>query len=82
MDQLVTREELRGMFLNRGNHLSFPILSDFNVAPSGTPRMEAMMMHTLSTASKDVRNGSSNDVSKESQVFQNRENIDTSLVNS
>ncbi|KAJ7315763.1 hypothetical protein DFH08DRAFT_419492 [Mycena albidolilacea] len=66
MDQLVTREELRGMFLNRGNHLSFPILSDFNVAPSGTARMEAMMMHTLSTASKEVRNESSNDVSKES----------------
>ncbi|KAJ7806309.1 hypothetical protein B0H14DRAFT_3768568 [Mycena olivaceomarginata] len=36
MDQLITREELRGMFLNRGNHLSF-LISD--VAPSGTGRV-------------------------------------------
>jgi hypothetical protein len=69
MDQLITREELRDMFSNRGNHLSFPISV---VAPSGTSRIEASMMHTLSTASKEVRNESSNDVSKESQVFQNQ----------
>ncbi|KAJ7351184.1 hypothetical protein DFH08DRAFT_992390 [Mycena albidolilacea] len=69
MDQLIAREELRDMLFNRGNHLSFPISI---VASSGTSRIEASMMHTLSTASKEVRNESSNDVSKESQVFQNQ----------
>jgi len=54
MDQLVTREELRGMLSNRGNHLSFPIL-DSNVAPTGTGRIEPIMTHTSSTASKEVR---------------------------
>jgi hypothetical protein len=69
MDQLVTRKELRGMLSNRGNHLSFPISI---VAPSETGQIEAIMMHKLSTDSKEVRNESSNDVSKESQVFQNQ----------
>ncbi|KAF7350043.1 hypothetical protein MVEN_01306000 [Mycena venus] len=69
MDQLVTREELRAMFSNRGNHLSFPTS---NGAPSGTGRIEALMMHTLPTASKEVINELSNDVPKVSQVFQNQ----------
>ncbi|KAJ6462922.1 hypothetical protein C8R45DRAFT_1107990 [Mycena sanguinolenta] len=62
MDQLVSREELRGMLASRGNHLSFLIS---NVTPSGTGRTEVIMMHPLSTASKEVRNEWSNDVSTE-----------------
>ncbi|KAF8206870.1 hypothetical protein K438DRAFT_1816549 [Mycena galopus ATCC 62051] len=54
MDQLVTREELRSMLSNRGNHLSFPIL-DSNVAPTGTGRIEPIMTRTSSTTSKEVR---------------------------
>ncbi|KAF7368511.1 hypothetical protein MVEN_00174300 [Mycena venus] len=69
MSQLVTREELRDMLSNRGNHVSFPISS---VAPAGTGRMETIMMHTFSTASIEARNESSNDLSKESQMFQNQ----------
>ncbi|KAJ7829277.1 hypothetical protein B0H14DRAFT_3873093 [Mycena olivaceomarginata] len=69
MDQLITREELRGMFLNRGNHLSF-LISD--VAPSGTGRVGGSTMHALSSASKEERNESSNDVSKESRAFRNQ----------
>ncbi|KAF8199406.1 hypothetical protein K438DRAFT_1672153 [Mycena galopus ATCC 62051] len=77
MDQLVTRAELRGMLSSRGNHLSFPTI-DSNVAPSGTGHIESIRMHTLSTPSKKVRNESSNDVSKQSQVLQ----IDALSVNS
>lgn len=79
MDQLITREQLRGMFSNRGDHLSF-LISD--VDQSGTGRIEGSTMHALSSASTEERNESSNDVSKESRVFRNQSNIDISLVNS
>ncbi|KAJ7862187.1 hypothetical protein B0H13DRAFT_2671745 [Mycena leptocephala] len=63
MDQLITRKELRGMLSNCG---SFSIS---NVTPSGTGGIEAITMPTLSTVSNEIRNESSNDVSKASQRF-------------
>jgi hypothetical protein len=62
MDQLITRKELRGMLSNGG---SFSIS---NVTPSGTGGIEAITMPTLSTVSNEMRNESSNDVSKESRI--------------
>jgi hypothetical protein len=66
MDQLIAREELSGMLSNGGNNASFPIS---NVAPSGTGGIEPIMMTTLLTAPNEMRNESSNGVSKESQEF-------------